>query len=264
MCPLAENGQTRLATTAIPSRVRSGIHRGIAKTPHGKEAALTLGSIPPRLTRPLYSFSEADYLAGAPRGTARRWLKGYSYVRAGERIERPAVTPKGGLPTAASFLDLLEVVVIGRFKALGLSLGAVRRIVTDCQELLGLPRPLVQLRFKTDGKDVFIERGDTLLGLGPRKRLIAWKEVLEPFLEQLDYSDVWAERWWPLGHDAAIMIDPEYGFGRPVIAGSGVRTEIVLERFRAGDLPEEIAEDFNLDKLKVIRAIQYETTRAAA
>jgi uncharacterized protein (DUF433 family) len=216
------------------------------------------------LLHPIYSFSETDYLAGATHGTTRRWIKGYSYMRHGERIEQPPVTPRDETVSAASFLDLLEVVVIGRFKKAGFSLNAVRDIVTDCQELLGLPRPLVQLKFKTDGREVFIDQGETLLGIGRRKRLLAWNEVLEPFLAELDYAEGWAERWWPLGHEQPILIDPDYGFGRPVVAGSGVRTEVILERVRAGELPDEIARDFNLKPLEVHRAIQYETTRLAA
>jgi uncharacterized protein (DUF433 family) len=38
-----------------------------------------------------------------------------------------------------------------------------------------------------------------------------------------------------------------YGFGLPVVSGSGVRTEIVAERFRAGDAKEEVAYDFGLE-----------------
>jgi uncharacterized protein (DUF433 family) len=212
----------------------------------------------------MYSFAETDHLAGATVGTARRWIKGYSYVRDGKRIERPPVTPRDEKVSAASFLDLLEVVVIGRFRNAGFSLAAVRKMVADCQDLFGLARPLVQLRFKTDGRDVFVDQGETLLGLGRRKRLMAWNQILKPFLDELDYGDEWAEKWWPLGRERLIVIDPEYAFGQPVIAGSGVRTEVILERMRAGDLPEEIAVDFNVKPLEVHRAIQYEMTRQAA
>jgi uncharacterized protein (DUF433 family) len=203
-------------------------------------------------------------LAGATRGTTRRWIKGYSYVRDGARIEQAPVTPRDESVSAASFLDLLEVVVIARFKEFGLSVGAVRRVVEDCRKLLNLPRPLVQLRFKTDGKEVFVRRGDAFLGLGRRRRMLAWQEVLGPFLRDLDYSGGWAERWWPLGRDNLVVVDPDYGFGQPVIAGSGVRTEIILERVRAGDLPDEIAKDFGLRTIEVHRAIQYEASHRAA
>ncbi len=48
-----------------------------------------------------------------------------------------------------------------------------------------------------------------------------------------------------------------------MIADSGVRTEIILERFRAGDLNEQIAADFNVTALEVQRALQFESQRAA-
>ena len=221
-------------------------------------------AIPSRLIKPIYSFSEADHLAGATAGTARRWIKGYSYLRKGKRIEQPPVTPRTADALAASFFDLLEVVVIARLKSHGLSLAAVRRLVANCIDLVGYERPLVQARFKTDGREVFVEQGEKLIEVGRRKREAAWNLVLEPFLAELHYTDEWADQWRPLGSDQPILLDPDYGFGQPVIEGSGVRTEIIIERVRAGDLPDEIAADFNVTSLQVHRAIQYESSRQAA
>ena len=225
---------------------------------------LTLTAIPDRLIKPMYSFAEADHLAGATAGTTRRWIKGYGYVRNGKRIEQPPVTPRTADVVAASFFDLLEVVVISRLKKYGLSLGAVRRMVKNCVDLFEYERPLVQARFKTDGREVFVDQGDRLVEVGRRKREAAWNLVLEPFLAELHYTDEWADQWRPLGPEQPILVDPEYGFGQPVIEGSGVRTEIIIERIRAGDLPDEIAKDFNVTSLQVYRAIQYEASRLAA
>jgi len=58
-------------------------------------------------------------------------------------------------------------------------------------------------------------------------------------------------------------LDPDYAFGFPVIRNSGVRTEIILERFQAGDLHDQIAQDFNVDPIEVERALQFELSRAA-
>src|SRR5437773_2676603 len=41
-----------------------------------------------------------------------------------------------------------------------------------------------------------------------------------------------------------IAIDPAIAFGRPVIAGSRVPTVEVAERFKAGESPRELVEDF--------------------
>ena len=89
------------------------------------------------------------------------------------------------------------------------------------------------------------------------------EDILGPFLEELDYSGEWAAKWWPLGKAQLVVIDPEYGYGLPVIAGTGIRTEIIRERMLAGDLPPVIARDFNLTEEAVDRALQFELSRAA-
>jgi uncharacterized protein (DUF433 family) len=217
-----------------------------------------------RLTSPRYSFSEADRLAGVSRGTARRWLSGYMYRDdAGRSVTLPPITPGTADSGAASFLDLVEIVAIGGLKQAGFPTRAIRQIVRNCQEILGVHRPLTTLKFKVGGREVFVDQGDVLVEVGRRKRMQAWNHILVPFLANLDYTHEVASRWWPLGRDLPIVVDPEYGQGLPVIEGSGVRTEIVRERAEAGDLIEQIAEDFSLSSIEVERALQFELQRAA-
>lgn len=122
------------------------------------------------LVAPRYSFSEADYLAGVTRGTGRRWLTGYAYRGTDSRlVKQPPVTPGLDRPEAVSFLDLVELVAIGRLKKFSFSLIAIRNIVKNCQELLAVERPLVSLEFKTDGREVFVERDELLLEVGAKE-----------------------------------------------------------------------------------------------
>jgi uncharacterized protein (DUF433 family) len=228
--------------------------------------------LPPRnatahLDRPLYSYEEADHLAGLGRGTARRWLEGYAYTAgSGERVLQPAITNgrRSKDEPGVSFLELVELVAIGRLKGLGFTLPQIRRIAGFCRKRLGTDYPFASPLFKTDGRDIFVGRPTYLLDVLRRKGAQAWNEVLAPFLESLDYQDDLARRWWPLGKAEPVIVDPDYGFGLPVVAGSGVRTEIVLERFRAGDRRDEIARDFNLTPDQVERALQFEVARLAA
>jgi len=179
-------------------------------------------------------------------------------------VSLPPVTSRTDGSGQVSFVDLIEIIAIGRLKEIGFALPAIRQIVRNCQEILLIERPLATLKFKAGGREIFVERADdTLLEVGRRKGMQAWNEVLGPFLEDLDYSGELASRWWPLGHDKPIVVDPEYGYGFPVVASSGVRTEIIRERFEAGDLEAQIARDFNLDPIAVERALQFELQRAA-
>ena len=222
--------------------------------------------MPPRiLTVPAYNFAEADTLAKVGRGTSKRWVSGYWYYNKNrERVFQRPITP--GLPDqeGVSFLDLIEIVAIGKFLERGFTLGDVRQIVIDCQRTFGLERPLVTEKFETNSRQAFVRReGLMAVGRQPGRGSYAMSEILGPFLEELDYTEAWASRWWPLGRDQFVVIDPQHGFGLPVIAGSGVRTEIIRERTEAGDLPAIIAKDFRLTEEQVARAIQYELKRAA-
>jgi hypothetical protein len=79
--------------------------------------------IPDRVARPLYSFADADRLAGVSRGTSKRWLAGYVYVNPhGELVRRPPITPGTEGPGAVSFIDLIEIVAIGGLKSIGFTL----------------------------------------------------------------------------------------------------------------------------------------------
>lgn len=215
------------------------------------------------LELPLYTYAEADYLASTSRGTAKRWLTGYQFKStSGKTIQRPPVTSQPERePKGVSFTDLIELVAIGGLKDMGLTLLEIRRVVRNCEEVLGAQRPLTSLSFKVGGREVFASHDGTLVEVLRGRARRAWQEVLEPFLETLDYHGELARRWWPLGRHAAICVDPDYGYGLPVIHRTGVRTEIILERFQAGDSRELIAEDFNVDALEVDSALRFEASR---
>ncbi len=220
----------------------------------------------PQLHVPLYTFAEADRIAGVTRGTARRWLTGYAYRRPdGQLVAKPPVDRARQTADAqgVTFLDLIELVVIGHFKDHGFRLPEIRRVVDECRRQFEDPHPLTSQRFKVGGRDVFVQRGTALFDVLHRRGQAAWDEILDPFLETLDYREGVAVRWWPLGRQKPVVVDPEFGFGLPVIEGSGVRTETIRERFEAGDSWPQIASDFNVQMEDIESAVQFELQRAA-
>ncbi len=61
-----------------------------------------------------------------------------------------------------------------------------------------------------------------------------------------------------------IVIDPFISFGRAVINGTGVSTELVAERFKAGESADELAEDYGCEREKIEEAIRCELSLADA
>ncbi len=227
-------------------------------------AAPAVDHVPAQRIAPLYSFSEADRLAGVTRGTSRRWLSGYVY-RKPDGVLRlsPAITRARQPAESVSFLDLLEVVGISALKARGFTLGEIRRVVTNCQAMFNDPWPLSNHQFKVGGRDIFVAQNGRLHDVLHHRGAMAWDQILGPFLETLDYEGIQATRWWPLGREFPVVIDPDYGFGLPVIRRSGVRTEVIRERMEAGDSIDQIASDFNLPSADVESALRFELRQAA-
>jgi uncharacterized protein (DUF433 family) len=60
------------------------------------------------------------------------------------------------------------------------------------------------------------------------------------------------------------VIDPRVQFGRPCLAGTGIPTEVVVERFNAGESIREIAADYEVDPQLIEEAVRYERLPRAA
>ncbi len=222
--------------------------------------------VPGKLVTPRYGFAEADRLARVSAGTSKRWTRGYSYESPqGERVRKPPVGKTEPSPdVAVSFADLVEVAAIHGLRGLGFSLVQIRQIVGSCQELFSSDRPLLSHRFRADGRDAFVQGDDGLLVSVLRgKRRTAWDDVLDPFLATVDYQDGWAQRWWPQGRSKQVVIDPDFGYGLPVVAGTGVRTEILVERSEVGETLDQMAADFGIPVESVRDALQFERSLAA-
>lgn len=197
--------------------------------------------------QPIYTVADIERLARVSRGAARRW-----FALTGHPSEH-----------RGSFLDLVEFLVVRQLRHRGFSYRLIRDIALATQHRLKIERPLASAQFKLSGRDIFVQVGDQLVEVGRRRGQAAWLEVLKPFLETLDYSNGLAVAWWPLGKDRRVKVSPDIGFGFPVVAGTGVRTEIVRERFSAGDAIEVIADDFGLDVGAVEDALRFELRESA-
>lgn len=219
----------------------------------------------PSVKRPLYSFAEADRIARVTPNTSRRWLKGYSFWYDGERRDMPPVTPTSDTKDAVSFVDLMEVATIDKLRKKGFSFKQIRKINVTARFYLKTPRPLVTETFKVMGRDIFVDEGfGVLLNVGRGAGMQAWDEVLDPFLDTVEYEGEIVRRWWPLGKDVSVLVDPNFGFGLPVVDGVGVRTEIIAERYKAGDSTDEIVYDFDVTPRQIKDALEWEMPKQVA
>jgi len=221
----------------------------------------------------VYSVPEAARLTGVSASRIRRWLQGYSYNAGGAArtslpLWRQQIASEGSL--ILSFRDLLEVRFIDAFRRHGVSWKAIRRAAECAAEIVQDSYPFSTRRFKTDGRSIFAEivqeTGDESL-LDLVKSQYEFKSIVEPFLfEGLEFSTLGIEpvRWWPLGTDRRVVIDPERSFGQPIVDPESVPTSVLARAFRAEGSVQGVARWYMVDPKSVEDAVEFEAQHAKA
>ena len=164
-----------------------------------------------------------------------------------------------------TFADLISAMVIRVLRDQGVKMPKVRRIAKKAAEELGSERPF-SVNLATDGTTIFKwvttkkrrgrGRSAHLIDMDSEQTVI--EPVLKPFIRNIDFGPDSAERWWPMGRRAGVVVDPEYSMGRPVTAKHRIPTRILYAARKAGETPERIANWYEIPKAEVLAAVRFE------
>jgi uncharacterized protein (DUF433 family) len=204
--------------------------------------------------------------------TLRSWVIGRPYpVRSGERYFPPVIAlPRGNRPLL-SFFNLVEAHVLDAIRRQHhVPLPHVRSAIRFLSTAFGSRHPLADHRFETDGFNLFVEKLGQLINVSQAGQL-AMRELLRAHLRRIE--------WDPQGRAArlylfvrkrqpdeprVVVIDPLISFGRPVLAGTGIPTAVVADRFKAGESVHELAADYARHESEILEAIRCELREEAA
>jgi uncharacterized protein (DUF433 family) len=207
--------------------------------------------IPEALNRPLYPLTEVGQYARVPSSTVRTWVGA-----------KGLIMPAARQPATLSFANLVEVFVLAAIRRRhGVSMPKVRRAVRYVSEQMGVERPLIYQDFRTDGVDLFVDRLGQLENAS-RHGQLALRAAMNSRLERVEWARGLAARIFPFSRSdertdpRLIVISPEFGFGQPILAGTGVRVSIIRDRFRAGEAARELADDYGVAIEKIEEAIR--------
>lgn len=226
------------------------------------------------LGKGVYTLPEAARLTGVSSRTIRRWVTGYAYARGGTVHTSPALwerqIAKVDDSVALSFRDLLEVRFVQFFRTRGVSWKTIRSAAQCAAEIVQDSHPFSTKRFKTDGRSIFAEilqatGEESLLDLA--RRQYEFKSFVEPFLfEGIEFADIGIApvRWWPLGRNRRVTLDPERSFGQPICTPESVPTSILARAYRAEESVEAVARWYMVHPKSVTDAIEFENKLAAA
>lgn len=220
----------------------------------------------PRLIgKGLYTPAEAGRLLRVAPGKLSRWLRGHTMK--GTRYERlwaPQVDIGDG-HVYLGFRDLMEARVVDAFIREGISAIRIRRAIQVAAEMIAESHPLATNRFRTDGREIFLQVIETDEHGRERERLLnlfqrqyEFRGIIEPILKTVDFGDEGDPlQWWPQGRKAGIVVDPARAFGAPIEARTSVPTSILAEAARALGITEAAA-SYDVSEAAVRRALNFE------
>jgi len=167
-----------------------------------------------------------------------------------------------------TFADLIEIRFLEAFRLHGVSTRALRIASQRAKELLGRHHPFSTQIFKSDGRTVLAEitkeTGDKVL-LDIVSEQYVFEKIIASYLYLgLEFNDLKEPaRWWPLGKDLSIVIDPHRAFGAPIVAKAGIPTKILNSAVTAEKSYEFVGNWYGTTIEEVRDAVQFETKLAA-
>lgn len=223
-----------------------------------------------------YSLAEAARYLRLPLSTIRAWCLGQRYYDKERNPHRfspviEIVDRKGKL---LSFINLVELFVLAAIRRrYEVGLPQVREAVAYLKRKFPSPHPLADHEFQTDGVDLFADKFGELLNLS-RDGQVEMKELLLAHLRcvQRDPAGIPLKLYLlprnpridvTQRERGTVVIDPRFGFGRPVIDGTGIRTDVIIERFSAGERLEDLAQDYGRPKDDIEEVLRSELPLAA-
>jgi uncharacterized protein (DUF433 family) len=206
--------------------------------------------------QPAYGTSETAVYLKIPYQTLRYWLTGF-------KARPPIIHPVETNPVRLSFMNLLEChALAGMRKIYDLKLPRVRRALGKVSEDYQQGHPLVSEVFLTDRKDLFIERVGKIINVSQHGQM--GLNFFQMHLERVVVDRNGLFRFFPFvvqpapSEPKTIEINPMIGFGKPVIAGTGISTAIIASRFNARESIAGLAAEYECTPQQIEEAIRWE------
>jgi len=217
-----------------------------------------------------YAIAAAAHYLALPPATLSSWVRGRTYpTTSGRGHSKPLIKLPDPRQPFLSFTNLVEAHVLKAIRRHhGLAMQKVRPALDHLENRLQVEHPLAHEQLLTDGVSLFVERFGRLVNLSERGQL-AVRELLSTYLHRIVHDSTgFALRLYPFsrsetaGDPCVVVVDPRISFGRPVIDGTSVRTDVVASRLKAGESIQELADDYGVESAKIEEAIRYELVAA--
>jgi uncharacterized protein (DUF433 family) len=212
-----------------------------------------------RFTEPLMTPAVAAVHLGIPRNTVRSWVKGQLVHAVPSALSQAPTVP---------FVALVEAQILRELRDAGLSMQELRAGVKQLQRDTDQQYVLARNDIATDGGSLLYNAATKVAPewVRAKDRQGTFRQVIEALFRFVSYADDgYAQRLRlrPYGQ-AEVIVDPRFGWGRPVLSDTKVPVDVIADLFFAGESVEDIADDYDISTDQVQAVVRVMGRSAAA
>jgi uncharacterized protein (DUF433 family) len=169
-------------------------------------------------------------------------------------------------------MNLLECHMLAAMKKIyNLKLPKIRRALADLNSHNEFKHPLIEQPLFTNRIDLLLKDLDHIVNISRKNKQGQYEipEIVSVHLERVEW-DKETFKFYPFVRERSaqepkyILISPKVGFGKPVIAGTGISTAVIASRFNARESMPDLAQEYGLTEEQIEEAIRWETRAVAA
>ncbi len=212
-----------------------------------------------KINNGIYTVPDVSKILRLPYQKVNYWLNTYWDKKLGDVFEdRYSWTIENS--RAVSFHTLIEFYVFYHLSEVGIRPKDILKAHIELSELFATPFPFAKRTIleyiRTTGKKIFFESDKGIFSLDGIRQFNL--DFIKMFFKNLDFdNDLVASRFWPLGKERSILIDPRRQFGHPVLGKTNIYPETIYNLFKAGEPIEFLAFTYDIDQSVVNDAIIY-------
>lgn len=224
---------------------------------------------------PIYTLDEAAFILGLAPSTLKTWTFGSRWHDPTGRVRQyePLIIPPERIDRLMlSFTNLIEAHILYAIRRVHkIKMSRVREALAQLRRDVESQHPLAELDIYTEGKNILVKY-ETYVNMSEGKQS-EMAQVIEIYVKRIERDESRIARFYPFSGEPIIAgpavieqpkivsVDPFVSFGRPVVTGTNIRTEILSERWLGGDTIDSLATDYQLDRSIVEAALKYESAR---
>lgn len=194
---------------------------------------------------PMLNVADAATYLAMPQSTLGSWRKS-------QAVHSLPSTVHGG-PTLP-FVAVIEAFVLRSLREAGYPARRVREAAEGARKYFNDPYGLARPGIGHDGAEIFIEAGGDLLRAKDQQQAI--RETVKDFKQFIVWEGQEPRQLKLRQFGGSVILDPRFGWGRPVIAENRVPIESIIGLWHARESMQTIADEFEMERDEIERLIQ--------